>query len=84
MALRDKAANALSRVDVSKRGLSPAEGCTRAGGHATSDCPLILSTMALNTDRAAVPPLKRPCRQRTLPNFKAPPSVRLGEMSGLE
>lgn len=88
LSLRDMAVDSLTRAGVSTRGMSADEVFTRAGEHTTSDFPLTVSNamgkVALDTYRAAESPLKRLCRQRTLPNFKESTSIRLGEMGRLE
>ncbi|KIQ70560.1 phage major capsid protein [Wenxinia marina] len=84
----DTARDALARVGVSTRGLSPDDVFTRAAEHTTSDFPLIVSNAmnktALASYRAAATPLKTLGRQRGLSNFKPASAIRLGEMGRLE
>jgi hypothetical protein len=85
--LLDTARGALTRAGQSVRGLSADEVFTRAA-HTTSDFPLVVSNamnkVALDSYAAAQSPLKALARQRTLPNFKASTSIRLGEVGRLE
>ncbi|WP_185962130.1 prohead protease/major capsid protein fusion protein [Palleronia caenipelagi] len=87
MSLRDMAADSLARNGVSTRGMSSDEVFTRAA-HTSSDFPLVVSNaankVALDTYKAAESPLKKLCRQRTLPNFKENTAIRLSEMGRLE
>lgn len=86
MSLLDMARDALTRTGVSVRGLSADEVFTRA--ITESDHPLIVSNamgkIALAAYQAAQSPLKTLGRQRTLTNFKASTSIRLGELGRLE
>ncbi len=89
LSLLDLARDSLARDGVSTRGLSADEVLTRATAmHTTSDFPAVVSNaankIALGAYRAAESPLKRLCRQRTLPNFKPSESIRLGNMGRLE
>jgi HK97 family phage prohead protease len=83
----DMTRGALTRAGQSVRGLSADEVFTRAA-HTTSDFPLVVSNamnkVALDSYAAAASPLKALARQRTLPNFKASTSIRLGEVGRLE
>lgn len=83
----DMARGALTRSGVSIRGLSPDEVFTRAA-QGTSDFPLVVSNamnkVALESYQAASSPLKSLARQRSLSDFKASTSIRLGELGRLE
>lgn len=85
--LRDLAVDALTRSGQSVRGMSADEIFHRAA-HTTSDFPLVVSNaannVALASYQAAESPLKRVCRQRTLPNFKPSAAIRVGEAGQLE
>lgn len=87
MTLREIATDALTRSGQSTRGMSADEVFSRAA-QTTSDFPLVVSNavsnVALATYKAAESPLKRLCRQRTLPNFKPSTAIRLGETGKLE
>lgn len=87
MSLRDIATDALTRSGQSVAGLSADEVFQRAA-HTTSDFPLVVSNAATNVAlasyQAAESPLKRVCRQRTLPNFKPSAAIRVGEAGQLE
>lgn len=86
MSMLDLARDALTRSGVSVRGLSADEVLTRA--HTESDFPLTVSNamgkVAAQSYQAAQSPLKTLGRQRTLSNFKASTSIRLGELGRLE
>ena len=86
MTLLDMARDALTRSGVSVRGLSADEVFTRA--ITESDHPLVVSNamgkVAMAAYQAAQSPLKTLGRQRTLNNFKASTSIRLGELGRLE
>lgn len=87
MSLMDLARDSLARAGVSCRGMSADEVLQRAA-HTTSDFPLVVSNaankVALDTYKAAETPLKVLSRQRTLSDFKASNSIRLGGMGRLE
>ncbi len=87
MSLRDLATDALTRSGQTVAGLSADEIFQRAA-HTTSDFPLVVSNAATNVAlasyQAAESPLKRVCRQRTLPNFKPSAAIRVGEAGQLE
>ena len=87
LSLMDMARESLTRSGVSVRGMSVDEVLQRAA-HGTSDFPLVVSNaagkVALDAYKAAETPLKLLSRQRTLSNFKAATSIRLGGMGRLE
>lgn len=87
LSLMDMARESLTRSGVSVRGMSADEVLQRAA-HGTSDFPLVVSNaagrVALDAYKAAESPLKVLSRQRTLSNFKASTSIRLGGMGRLE
>ena len=87
LSLMDMARESLTRAGVSTRGMSADEVLQRAA-HGTSDFPLVVSNaagkVALEAYKAAESPLKVLSRQRTLSNFKAATSIRLGGMGRLE
>ena len=85
--LLDMARGSLARAGVSTRGLSADETFTRAA-HGTSDFPLVVSNamgkVAAQAYQAAESGIKVLCRQRTLTDFKASTSIRLGDMGRLQ
>ena len=87
MSLMDLARDSLTRAGVSCRGMSADEVLQRAA-HTTSDFPLVVSNaankVALDAYKAAETPLKALSRQRTLSDFKASNSIRMGGMGRLE
>ena len=87
MSLMDIARDNLSRSGVSVRGMGADDVLQRAA-HGTSDFSLVVSNamgkVALDAYQAAQSPLKTLSRQRTLSNFKASTSIRLGGMGRLE
>lgn len=87
LSLMDLARDSLARAGVSTRGMSADEVLQRAA-HTTSDFPLVVSNaankVALDAYKAAESPLKALSRQRTLSDFKASTSIRLGGMGRLE